>query len=53
MAVVSEVRAAGVEVRLARIHHNVYEALDRAGLLEELGAESFMPTPDDALPDGQ
>jgi high affinity sulfate transporter 1 len=53
VAVVSEVRAAGIEVGFARIHHNVYEALERAGLVEELGADSFMPTPDDALPDEQ
>jgi len=51
LAVVSEIRAAGVEVRLARIHHNVHEALERAGLVERLGADSFMPTPEDALPD--
>lgn len=50
-AVVSEIRAAGIEVRLARIHHNVIEALERGGLLEELGQDSLVATPDDALPD--
>jgi len=50
VTVASEIRAAGIEVRLARIHHNVYEALEHAALIDELGTDSFMATPDDALP---
>ena len=47
---VTEVRSTGIEVRLARVHSSVYEALERGELIATLGAETFHMTPEEALP---
>ena len=40
---------AGDEVRVVRMHQTVYEALDRGGMIERIGADSFVRNPEDAL----
>lgn len=50
VSLVSELRASGIEVRLARVHQTVYEALERGDFIEEIGTESFLPSLLDALP---
>lgn len=50
VATVSTLRDLGLEVRLVRVHQRIYDALERGGMIESIGPESFLRNPEDALP---
>ncbi|MGI9529092.1 MAG: SulP family inorganic anion transporter [Acidimicrobiia bacterium] len=50
VSLIAELRAVDVSVRLARVHTPVYEALERGGLIDDIGADAFDAVPEDALP---
>ena len=47
---VDDLRALEAEVKLARVHRNVYAALERAQLIDHIGSNAFVGVPDEALP---
>lgn len=49
-SLIADMRSADVAVRLARVHADLYAALDRGGFIDEIGADAFDAVPDDALP---
>ena len=38
-----------IDVRLARLHHEVRAALERSGALDEIGEDAILPRPDEIL----
>ena len=51
MKLVETGEGVGVEVRLARVKHRVYEVLERDGVVERIGEDHFYPTVYDAASD--
>lgn len=50
VALVSNLRRDGIDVAVVRMHRKVYEALERGGVIEALGPETFVEDPYDVLP---
>ena len=48
---VNTFRSADIDVRLVRMHHGVLAALERGGAINEIGADSILRNPEDALDD--
>jgi anti-anti-sigma regulatory factor len=47
---VQRLRERGLEVHLARVHKTVYDALERGGMVGQIGPESFSEDLEGALP---
>jgi SulP family sulfate permease len=50
VALVSSLHQDGIDVKIIRVHRLVYQALERGGAIETIGADAFVKNPDDALP---
>jgi SulP family sulfate permease len=51
VTLVSSLRREGIDVKIIRMHRTVYQALERGGAIEALGADTFIENPDVALPE--